>query len=75
MKALSQLYVYCSYARKPRKLEKLKLEMVLLYVKNYWNLKIKLIIQLNVIGGSECKNQATFIAKKLAHVNRLVIRV
>jgi hypothetical protein len=29
--------------------------LVLLYVKNYWNLKIKLIIQLNVIGGTEGK--------------------
>jgi hypothetical protein len=27
-----------------------KLMLVLLYKKNYWNLKIKLIIQLNVIG-------------------------
>jgi hypothetical protein len=29
--------------------------LVLLYVKNYWNFKIKLIFQLNVIGGSEGK--------------------
>jgi uncharacterized Rossmann fold enzyme len=33
--------------------------VVLLHGKNYWNLKIiKLIIQLNVIGGSECKQDS-----------------
>jgi hypothetical protein len=31
--------------------------LVLLYVKNYLSLKIKRIIQLNVIGGSECTHQ------------------
>jgi hypothetical protein len=44
--------------------------LVLLYVKNCWNLKIKLIIQLNVIGGNKCERMS---ARRLSIQEHLVV--